>query len=180
MLAVEAVEKDFQVLERKPERAVFVTERTLRADLTDGLLKGARRVSKGGVRKMCSLRHLAAPFASEGANQNHCWPPVDMLIAACCAINASTSSASHTVTLAPSLKGFGNRPSRTQRHTVVGLTGSLPGLPLVDASSAMRITRCDTKHPLKVGRSTVCASMGRIVVDEARQRYVVKPLGGTV
>ena len=73
---------------------------------------------------------------------------------ACLEMNASTSSASHTVTLAPSLKGFGKRPSRTQRHTVVGLTGSRPGRVLVDASSAMRITRCDMRHPLKIGRGT--------------------------
>jgi hypothetical protein len=100
-------------------------------------------------------------------------------------MKASTSSKSHTVTDGPIENGFGNLPSRTQRHTVAGLTGSLPRLAgravMADrafmagrafvagsaslagrsfmagvlANSPIRITRCDMKRPLKMRRSAV-------------------------
>lgn len=63
------------------------------------------------------------------------------------AMKASTSAAFQTVTDSPSLNGFGNFPSRTQRQIVHELTGNNPLLALVVAICATRITRCDMKHP---------------------------------
>lgn len=68
-------------------------------------------------------------------------------------MNASISEAFQTVTDSPNLNGFGNLPSRTQRHIVAGLTGSLPGLFAVVANSLSLIIRCDMRYPLKIRRS---------------------------
>lgn len=62
-------------------------------------------------------------------------------------MNASTSAAFQTVTESLSLNGFGNLPSRTQRHIVAGLTGNLPDLDGVLANSLIRITLCDIEYP---------------------------------
>ena len=57
--------------------------------------------------------------------------------------HASTSDSFQTVTPAEILCGAGNLPSRTQRHTVAGLTGNLPGLAEVVARPLIRITLWD-------------------------------------
>ena len=73
----------------------------------------------------------------------------------CFAMKASTSAACQTVMDLPNLNGFGNLPSRTQRHTVAGLTGSLPGLFGVLANWLIRMTSCDTSYPSIVRRNAI-------------------------
>lgn len=77
----------------------------------------------------------------------------------------STSSKFQTVTEAPSLNGFGNFDSLTQRQIVAGLTGSSPALAGRSpdagmlANSEILITLLDIVRLIKIRYSAVCAAM---------------------
>lgn len=98
-------------------------------------------------RSLCSLRAFCTASRRYRRSLIHEAVLLATIGSARCAMKASTSAASQTVTDSPSLNGLGNRPSRTQRQMVAGLTGNLPGFAGVLANSLMRITLCDTWYP---------------------------------